>query len=62
MEIYNEIVNDLLTPGNTNLKIHEDPVKGVYVGNLKEVQRERREERGEGRWDWGEEGGVMSAR
>eukprot|EP00026_Physarum_polycephalum_P003449 Phypoly_transcript_03460.p1 GENE.Phypoly_transcript_03460~~Phypoly_transcript_03460.p1 ORF type:complete len:554 (+),score=140.65 Phypoly_transcript_03460:644-2305(+) len=36
MEIYNEIVNDLLTPGNTNLKIHEDPVKGVYVGNLKE--------------------------
>lgn len=36
MEIYNEIVNDLLTPGNSNLKIHEDPQKGVYVGGLKE--------------------------
>lgn len=36
MEIYNEVVNDLLTPGNTNLKIHEDPQKGVYVGALKE--------------------------
>eukprot|EP00123_Amoebidium_parasiticum_P012425 comp21342_c0_seq1/m.29273 comp21342_c0_seq1/g.29273 ORF comp21342_c0_seq1/g.29273 comp21342_c0_seq1/m.29273 type:complete len:582 (-) comp21342_c0_seq1:108-1853(-) len=36
MEIYNEVVNDLLAPENTNLKIHEDKLRGVYVQGLKE--------------------------
>ncbi|PRP77553.1 kinesin family member 11 [Planoprotostelium fungivorum] len=36
LEIYNEIINDLLAPDNVNLKVHEDKSKGVYVGNLKE--------------------------
>ncbi|KAJ3109900.1 hypothetical protein HK100_003228, partial [Physocladia obscura] len=37
LEIYNEIVNDLLTPANTNLKINEHITRGVYVGGLTEV-------------------------
>jgi centromeric protein E len=36
LEIYNEIINDLLEPTNTNLRVREDPVKGVFVENLKE--------------------------
>ncbi|KYQ93734.1 kinesin family member 11 [Tieghemostelium lacteum] len=36
MEIYNEIINDLLAPENINLKVHEHPTTGIYVGNLKE--------------------------
>eukprot|EP01087_Luapelamoeba_hula_P022744 TRINITY_DN8230_c0_g1_i2.p1 TRINITY_DN8230_c0_g1~~TRINITY_DN8230_c0_g1_i2.p1 ORF type:complete len:716 (+),score=133.91 TRINITY_DN8230_c0_g1_i2:101-2248(+) len=36
MEIYNEIINDLLSPQNTNLKIHENTEDGVYVAKLKE--------------------------
>jgi len=36
MEIYNEIVNDLLNASNTNLRIREDRIKGVYVEGLKE--------------------------
>eukprot|EP00002_Diphylleia_rotans_P027599 TRINITY_DN5540_c0_g1_i3.p1 TRINITY_DN5540_c0_g1~~TRINITY_DN5540_c0_g1_i3.p1 ORF type:complete len:650 (+),score=134.23 TRINITY_DN5540_c0_g1_i3:146-2095(+) len=36
MEIYNEVVNDLLSPQNVNLKIMEDPLKGVRVDGLKE--------------------------
>ncbi len=35
-QIYNEIVNDLLNPANTNLKIREDVKKGVFVEGLKE--------------------------
>jgi len=35
-EIYNEVINDLLELSNTNLKIHEDLQRGVFVGNLKE--------------------------
>lgn len=32
LEIYNEVIRDLLTPGSTNLKIHETPeVRHVYV-------------------------------
>ncbi|KAF2072113.1 hypothetical protein CYY_006558 [Polysphondylium violaceum] len=36
LEIYNEVINDLLAPENINLKIHEDPNGQIYVGNLKE--------------------------
>jgi centromeric protein E len=36
MEIYNEIIKDLLAPENNNLKIHEHLERGVYVGDLKE--------------------------
>ena len=35
VEIYNEVVNDLLNPGSSNLKLQEDPtvrlLKGVYM-------------------------------
>lgn len=37
MEIYNESVRDLLTVEQTDLRIHEDKRKGVYVSPLKEV-------------------------
>jgi centromeric protein E len=38
MEIYNEIIRDLLNPGQQeNLKIHEDLERGVFVGNLTET-------------------------
>ncbi|GAM20458.1 hypothetical protein SAMD00019534_036330, partial [Acytostelium subglobosum LB1] len=36
MEIYNEVINDLLAPESLNLKIHEKPNGEIYVGNLKE--------------------------
>lgn len=36
LEIYNEVIIDLLQPENSNLKIHEDLTRGVYIGNLKE--------------------------
>jgi hypothetical protein len=36
IEIYNEVVNDLLGPSNTNLRLREDNKKGVYVEGLKE--------------------------
>lgn len=31
IEIYMEKIKDLLDPTKTNLKIHEDKVKGIYV-------------------------------
>ncbi|KAI8620944.1 P-loop containing nucleoside triphosphate hydrolase protein [Chytriomyces sp. MP71] len=37
LEIYNEVVNDLLNPENTNLKIHEHLTRGVHVGGLTET-------------------------
>eukprot|EP01135_Chromosphaera_perkinsii_P012207 Nk52_evm26s2612 gene=Nk52_evmTU26s2612 len=37
LEIYNEIVNDLLAPDSTNLPIHQTKGGHVYVGNLKEI-------------------------
>lgn len=37
MEIYNEIVRDLLNPSEKQLKIREHPQKGVYVENLAEI-------------------------
>ncbi|EFA85465.1 kinesin family member 11 [Heterostelium album PN500] len=36
MEIYNEVINDLMAPESLNLKIHEKPNGDIYVGNLKE--------------------------
>eukprot|EP00158_Paraphelidium_tribonemae_P009060 Partr_v1_DN28758_c1_g2_i3_m63324 putative Kinesin family len=36
LEIYNEIIRDLLTPGNDNLKIHETTSREIFVGNLTE--------------------------
>ena len=35
LEIYNEVVNDLLVPGSSNLKIKDDPSEGVVVAGLK---------------------------
>ncbi len=31
IEIYMEKIKDLLDPAKTNLKIHEDKVKGIYI-------------------------------
>ncbi|RKP18927.1 kinesin-domain-containing protein, partial [Rozella allomycis CSF55] len=36
LEIYNEIIYDLLKPTNSNLKIHENVNKEIFVGNLSE--------------------------
>jgi kinesin family member 5 len=35
-EIYMEKVKDLLDPSKKNLKVHEDKLKGVYIGDLSE--------------------------
>jgi hypothetical protein len=37
LEIYNEIVKDLLNPSDKALQIREDPGKGIYVQNLCEL-------------------------
>jgi len=39
LEIYKEIVNDLLVPNNKNLKIRETPSRGVWVEGLTEEVR-----------------------
>ncbi|XP_067024413.1 uncharacterized protein [Acropora muricata] len=36
MEIYNEDIRDLLNPSKTNLKVHENAQRQVYVGELTE--------------------------
>ncbi|OAJ41273.1 hypothetical protein BDEG_24904 [Batrachochytrium dendrobatidis JEL423] len=36
MEIYNETIKDLLSPEQTDLRIHEHRTKGIYVSPLKE--------------------------
>ncbi|KAJ7357840.1 hypothetical protein OS493_022658 [Desmophyllum pertusum] len=36
MEIYNEDIKDLFNPSKKNIKIHENPQKQVYVGQLTE--------------------------
>eukprot|EP00357_Protocruzia_adherens_P008266 CAMPEP_0115016942 /NCGR_PEP_ID=MMETSP0216-20121206/27785_1 /TAXON_ID=223996 /ORGANISM="Protocruzia adherens, Strain Boccale" /LENGTH=259 /DNA_ID=CAMNT_0002387591 /DNA_START=38 /DNA_END=814 /DNA_ORIENTATION=+ len=38
LEIYNEQINDLLSPGTSNLKIKEDPKYGVMVSEAKKQQ------------------------
>ncbi|RKP26102.1 P-loop containing nucleoside triphosphate hydrolase protein [Syncephalis pseudoplumigaleata] len=37
LEIYNEVIRDLLDPTRINLKIHETPNREVFVGNLSET-------------------------
>jgi len=37
LEIYNEVVRDLLNPNQENLDVREDPVKGVVVAGLSEI-------------------------
>lgn len=55
LEIYNEVITDLLQVKNTNLKIHESLSSGIFVGNLTEEpicaaeEALRLLERGEGR-------------
>ena len=36
MQIYNEVISDLLRGGRTNLEIREDKKKGVFVEGLSE--------------------------
>ncbi|KAJ1968922.1 hypothetical protein IWQ62_000947 [Dispira parvispora] len=36
LEIYNEVIKDLLNPENHHLKIHEHAKRGIFVGNLTE--------------------------
>lgn len=43
-EIYNESVADLLRDDHANLKIHEDPTAGFYVGDLTEILVTREKE------------------
>jgi centromeric protein E len=37
LEIYNEVITDLLNTENTNLKIHETMDRGIFVGGLTET-------------------------
>jgi len=34
LEIYNEVIKDLLNPSDVQLKIREHPKMGIYVDNL----------------------------
>jgi centromeric protein E len=36
LEIYNEVIRDLLDPEKVNLKIHENHNREIWVGNLTE--------------------------
>jgi kinesin family protein 5 len=36
LEIYKEMINDLLDPKKKNLSVHEHPTRGVYIDNLTE--------------------------
>jgi kinesin family protein 5 len=37
IEIYMEKVKDLIDPKKSNLKIHEDKVKGIYIDDVTEM-------------------------
>ena len=37
IEIYMEKIKDLLDPTKTNLKVHEDKVKGLYISDVTEL-------------------------
>jgi kinesin family protein 5 len=37
IEIYMEKIKDLMDPKKTNLKIHEDKVKGIYIEDVTET-------------------------
>merc|ERR1719487_3122267 len=43
-ELYNEVISDLLTPGNSGLKIRQHVSSGIYVEDLTEVQVSSHEE------------------
>ena len=36
VEIYMERIKDLLNPSQTNLKIHEDKQRGIYIADVTE--------------------------
>lgn len=36
LQIYNEVISDLLRGEKTNLKIREDPKKGMFVQGISE--------------------------
>ena len=36
VEIYKETIKDLLDPTKTNLKIHEDKMRGIYIADVTE--------------------------
>jgi kinesin family protein 5 len=36
-EIYNEKINDLIDPKRSDLKIHEEKSKGIYIQNITET-------------------------
>jgi kinesin family protein 15 len=36
LEIYNEVITDLINPAGTNLQIREDIKRGCYVEDLSE--------------------------
>jgi len=44
LEIYNEVIRDLLNPSKSMLDIREDPAKGVMVANLTEIMPNTPEE------------------
>lgn len=37
IEIYMEKIKDLLDPAKTNLKVHEDKIKGIYISDVTET-------------------------
>jgi kinesin family protein 18/19 len=37
VEIYNEVIRDLLSTDEKNIDIREDPVKGIFLNNVSEV-------------------------
>ena len=37
IEIYQEKIKDLLDPAKSNLKVHEDKVKGIYIADVTET-------------------------
>jgi kinesin family member 5 len=37
IEIYMEKIRDLLEPSKTNLKVHEDKQKGIYIADVTET-------------------------
>ena len=38
LEIYNETIRDLLVPSNSLLDLREDPVKGIFVAGLSDIE------------------------
>ena len=38
LEVYNENIRDLLAPSSTFLDLREDPIKGMSVAGIQEVE------------------------